>query len=43
MNGRVLFQHSENHVLKGATIKGKNVLPTGSTFFPLKEAPLRVD
>ena len=31
-----------NHVLKGATIKGKNMLP-GSIFFPLREAPMRIE
>ena len=34
-----MFQHSGNHDLKGATIKGKNMLPIGSIFFPLKVAP----
>ena len=32
-----------NHILKGATIKGKNMLPIGSIFFPLKIAPMRID
>ena len=27
----------------GATIKGKNMLPRGSIFFPLKVAPVRVE
>ena len=29
------------HVLKGATIKGKNMLPLGRIFFHLKVAPMR--
>ena len=32
-----------NHVLKGATIKRKNMLPIGSIFFPLKVAHMRID
>ena len=35
-----MFQHRGNHVLKVATIKGKNMLPIGSIFFPLKVAPM---
>ena len=49
-----LFSRSENHVLKGATIKrkyvshgttikGKNMLPIGSIFFPLRVAPMRIE
>ena len=38
-----MFQCRGNHVLKGATIKVKNMLPTGSIFFPLKVAPMRID
>ena len=30
-----MFQHRINLVLKGATIKGKNMLPIGSIFFSL--------
>ena len=39
-----MFQCRGNygHVLKGATIKGKNMLPIGSIFFPLKVAPMRI-
>ena len=41
-----MFCHGGNHALKGATIKGKNMLPIGSIFmgnifFPLKAAPMR--
>ena len=38
-----MFQRSENDVLKGATIKGKNMLPIGSIFFPLKVATRRIE
>ena len=38
-----MFQSRESQVLKGATIKGKNMLPIGSIFFPLKVAPLRIE
>ena len=38
-----MFQRRGNHHLKGATIKGKNMLPIGSRFFPLKVAPMRID
>ena len=31
-----------NHLLKGATIKGKNMLPIGSIFFSLKVAHMRI-
>ena len=37
-----MFQFRGNHVLKGATIKGKNLLPVGSIFFPLKVAPTQI-
>ena len=51
MVSRVLLSCSENHVLKGATIKrkcvshgttfkGKNMLPI---FFPLRVAPMRIE
>ena len=33
-----MFKRRGNNVLKGATIKGKNMLPIGSIFFPLKVA-----
>ena len=36
-----MFQHRGNNVLKGATVKGKNMLPIGSIFSPLKVAPKR--
>ena len=32
----------QGNVLKGATIIGKNMLHTGSIFFPLKVAPIRI-
>ena len=38
-----MFQRRENHVLKGATVKGKNMLPIGSILYPLKVAPMRVE
>ena len=38
-----MFQHRGNHILKGATSKGKNMLPKGSIFFPLKVAPVRTE
>ena len=38
-----MFQHRGNHVLKGATIKAKNMLPIGSIFFPLRVAPTRIE
>ena len=31
------------HVVKEATIKGKNMLAVGSIFFPLKVAPMRIE
>ena len=36
-------QHRGNYVLKGATLKGKNMLLMGSIFFPLIVAPIRVE
>ena len=30
-------------MLKGATIKGKNMLHIGSIFFPLKVVPMRIE
>ena len=30
-------------MLQGVTFKGKNMLPTGSIYFPLRVAPLRVE
>ena len=38
-----MFQGGGNHILKGATIKGNNMLPIGSKFFPLKVAHIRID
>ena len=38
-----MFQRRGNHLLKGNTIKGKNMLPIGSILFPLKVAPMRID
>ena len=38
-----MFQREGIHTLKGATNKGKNMLPIGSIFFPLKVAPMRTD
>ena len=38
-----MCQCTENHVLKGATIKGKNMLPLGSIFFPLRVAPIKIE
>ena len=32
------FQRRRNHILKGATIKGKNMLPIGGIFFHFKVA-----
>ena len=37
------FQSRVNHTLKGATIKGKNMLPIGSIFFPFKVVPMRIN
>ena len=37
-----MFQPRGN-VLKGATIIGKNMLPIGSIFFPLKVTPMRIE
>ena len=38
-----MFQHGGSHTLKDTTIKGKNMLPIGSIFFPLKVVPVRID
>ena len=38
-----MFQCRGNHILKGATIIGTNMLPMGSIFFPLKVGPMRID
>ena len=38
-----MFQYQGNHVLKGATFEGKNMLPIGSIFFPLRVAPVRIE
>ena len=37
LNGRVCYD-----ALKSATIKGKNMPPIGSIFFPLKVSPMRI-
>ena len=37
-----MFQRRGNVILKGTTIKGKNMLP-GSIFFPLKVALMRIE
>ena len=33
----------QRRVLKGASLKGKNMLLIGSIFFPLKVAPMMID
>ena len=38
-----MFQRLANNVLKGATIKEKNMLPIGSIFFTLRVAPMRIE
>ena len=38
-----IFQCGGNHILKGATFKGKNMLPIGSIFFPLRVAPMWIE
>ena len=38
-----MFQRRGHHILKGTTIKGKNMPPTGGIFFPLKVALIRID
>ena len=38
-----MFQRRGNLVLKGATIKGKNMLPIGSIFFPLRVTLIRIE
>ena len=42
MNQRLTSQGGGNQELKRATIKGKNMLPIGSIFFPLRIAPIRI-
>ena len=37
-----IFQHRRNYLLKVTTIKGKNMLPIESIFFPLKVVPVRL-
>ena len=37
-----MFQGRGNNILKGATIKGKNMLPIGSIFLPLKVVHMRI-
>ena len=38
-----MLKSQGNHILKGATIKGKNMLPIGGIFFPLRVAPMRIE
>ena len=38
-----MLQGSGNHILKSATIKGRNMLLIGSIFFPLRVAPMRIE
>ena len=38
-----MFQRRGNHILKEATIEGKNMFPIGNIFFPLKVARMRID
>ena len=38
-----LFPCGEKHSFKGATLKGKNLLPEGSKLFPLRVAPMRIE
>ena len=38
-----MFQRRRNYILKGATFKGKNMLPIGSIFFPLIVSPMRIE
>ena len=38
-----IFQYQGNHFFKSATIKGNNMLPIGSIFFPLIVAPMRIE
>ena len=38
-----MFYRRVHLVLKGSTIKGKNILPKGSILFPLRVAPWRID
>ena len=39
----IMFQRRGDHVLKGAYIKGKNMFPIGSIFFPLKIAHMKIE
>ena len=39
----VSFPRRENHVLKEATIKGNNMLPIGSIFFPFRVASMIIE
>ena len=42
--GKVCFNIEETTSSKDqAAIKGKNMLPVGSIFFPLKVAPMRIE
>ena len=38
-----MLQCKGNQVLKGATIKGKNMLSMGSIFFQIRVAPMRIE
>ena len=38
-----MFQRRGNHILKGPTVKGKNMLPLASIFLALTVAPMRLD
>ena len=38
-----MFQQRGKYVLKGATIKGKDMLSIGSIFLPLKVVPIRIE
>ena len=38
-----LFPCQENHSITGATVKGKNMLPIGSIFFPLRVVLIRIE
>ena len=42
INQFLTFPPWGNHVLKGATIKEKNMLPIGSILFPLRVATMRI-
>ena len=43
LNRRVCFNVEETMSFKRATVIGKNMLPLGSIFFPLRVAPMRKD